>query len=854
MGLANLRLLATAGLLLAFGGAPVPPERSTGPDVYRQTLRGTVLIVAAGKSKGTAWLLDRERRLIVTNFHVVGDHDALDVIFPTFEGDELITRRSYYVEDRRSLERAGRLVRGRVLHREQDCDLALIELASLPKDAEPLALAREGARPGDLVHAIGNRGDLDTLWVHATGTVRQAYRTQEGYFWQGWHLSKGARIVETQAPINDGDSGAPLVNAHGDLVGVLAAVKWQAQGASVGIDVSEVKAFLTRARQTVPPPPREQRPETGDAPAGRQIYAQLLRATAWVKTSASSNRATGWLLDRERKLLAACHQAIGSQDAVEVVFPVFQSGQVVAEHRFYRDNERLLRERGHQVRGRVLARDLRRNLVLIELDAVPADAVEVPLADAAPRPGERLHTIGNPNGIEALWVCTTGTVRQLGYANLGPPDEKPDPAVILAQLPGSAGDSGGPVVNDAGRLVGMVTGKEAPQQQVSNCLSVGEVRAFVRENRPRWDPRTAEEYRQRGAFHLRTGRPERALADYGVALRLEPNDALLHSDRAEVHRRAGTLDQALADCNEALRLDPRLPAALARRAAVWNDRNEPDRARADCGAALKIDPKCAAALSHRGHAHLLKGDLDRALADCDEAIWLDARLASACCHRGLVLLAKGDLDRALADLGRAIELDPSSAPAHRARGEVHRLKNDADKALADCTRALELNPRDAAAHHGRGLAFALKERHEQAVAEFTQALKLDARFAPALAGRGTSRMRQGDLDRALADYADALRLRPSLAGEVVRDVSRRAAELGAGERADVARCCELCKRVLVLMQSLFKQRADVKKVSREGLAAAEREPDLRERAQVLRAALGELRELLNSRPPQGSGR
>src|SRR5204863_375339 len=67
--------------------------------LYQQTLRGVVLVLVDDGS-GSGWLIDRERRLIVTNHHVAGTSDEIRVYFPRFENGELVTSRAAYVQKR----------------------------------------------------------------------------------------------------------------------------------------------------------------------------------------------------------------------------------------------------------------------------------------------------------------------------------------------------------------------------------------------------------------------------------------------------------------------------------------------------------------------------------------------------------------------------------------------------------------------------------------------------------------------------------------------------------------------------------------------------------------------------------
>jgi tetratricopeptide (TPR) repeat protein len=716
-----LFLLCAALSLLA---GPAADKPRTAPDVYRNALRSVAWVITSAGDKGTGWLLDRERQLLVTNYHVVGEANLVDAIFPATRDGRIVAERAYYTDNLHLLKESGRAVAGRVVGRDPERDLALVRLEELPDGVTGLPLAGESACPGDTVHAIGNRRDAEALWVYNVGVVRQVCRTREGYFWQGKRLAKGALVVVAQSPINEGDSGGPLLNDRGELVGVAAAVRWQAHQASVCIDVSEVKAFVAKAQPDAPlhtgPPARAAQP---DVFPGAEIYRRLVRSSVWVKTSLSGNRATGWLFDKGRRLLLTTAQVVGNTETVDLIFPAFRDGKLVAEYSYYRDNTALLKETGHAVRGSVLARDAARNVALIEAESLPDGVAELALASDSAVPGERVHALGNPNSIEALWVYAAGVVRQGCRASLSD-GKQPEPRVLLAQLPLGGGDGGGPVVDDAGKLVALASGKEGPQQLLSYCLDVSEIKAFAAETRPRWAPQTGATYRQRAEHYVRTRQYERALADYAEALRLDPRDASLFSDRAVVYSRKGETERALADCEQALRLDLRLAAAYCRRAAVWVSRGNLEQALANCAEALRFDETCAEAYSVRGNARRLQGELDAALADCDKAVLLDPNQAPAYFQRGLVHAARGADERAVGDYTRAIEFDPQDAVAYRLRGDAYRRQREVKAALADYTQALDLDPADGLALWGRGLLFSGQGHDDKALADYARAFGL----------------------------------------------------------------------------------------------------------------------------------
>jgi len=69
-------------------------------EVYRRTLRSTSwVIVPLGNgmaSTGTAWVVDRVQRLLVTNPHVVGNQGSALVGFPAYRNGHVIAERAKY--------------------------------------------------------------------------------------------------------------------------------------------------------------------------------------------------------------------------------------------------------------------------------------------------------------------------------------------------------------------------------------------------------------------------------------------------------------------------------------------------------------------------------------------------------------------------------------------------------------------------------------------------------------------------------------------------------------------------------------------------------------------------------------
>src|SRR5262245_27326867 len=96
--LASLFLFALAGASLA--------EQN----VYPQLVRSTAWVITPFGS-GTGILVDREQRLVATNFHVVGLARDVKALFPDRQGGNVVAERKHYAENLDRLAIKGTVVR-----------------------------------------------------------------------------------------------------------------------------------------------------------------------------------------------------------------------------------------------------------------------------------------------------------------------------------------------------------------------------------------------------------------------------------------------------------------------------------------------------------------------------------------------------------------------------------------------------------------------------------------------------------------------------------------------------------------------------------------------------------------------
>lgn len=261
-------LLALAVLVAQETPSP-GADAEGGERVYKQALKSTVWVLAPqakGVATGSGSLIDGARKVVLTNYHVVGDSEKVVVLFPSYQKGKLVAERDFYLDLLQ--KKKGSL--GKVVVKDRKHDLALIVLDEVANGALPIRLARESVGPGQRVHSVGNPGGSGALWVYTAGTVRQVYRKQ----WKALNgdevLELDSQVVETQSPTNPGDSGGPLVNDRGELVAVTQGGSSKAQLLSLFIDVSEVKTLLaSKGLAKLLPPPAA--PESTESPAAKPL-------------------------------------------------------------------------------------------------------------------------------------------------------------------------------------------------------------------------------------------------------------------------------------------------------------------------------------------------------------------------------------------------------------------------------------------------------------------------------------------------------------------------------------------------------------------------------------------------------
>jgi tetratricopeptide (TPR) repeat protein len=266
---------------------------------------------------------------------------------------------------------------------------------------------------------------------------------------------------------------------------------------------------------------------------------------------------------------------------------------------------------------------------------------------------------------------------------------------------------------------------------------------------------------KRGDAYRSKGEYDRALADYGNAIRLDPLNAAGYLNRAATYRLRGQNDLALVDLTQATRLDGNDARIWFERAITYRTLNLLSSALMDFDRALQLSPSDPELIYQRGCTYQLNGDLDNALADFDAVVSLKPNNALVHHSRGTLHISRGDLEEGIVDFGNALHCDPDFSQAYLSRASAWSKQGRFDQTIADCDEALRRDPTLTGANVLRASAHVQQGSYDEAIADFARVLAFDPDNAQVYHLRGLATMKQGRYDEALVDFNESLRLNPN---------------------------------------------------------------------------------------------
>jgi S1-C subfamily serine protease len=210
----------------ASGSESLDAEEQNNISVYRRNIGSVVNITSKAvtfdffyglmpeEGQGSGFIIDKEGH-ILTNYHVIADARQIEVT--------LHNRKKY---------------RATIIGTDRSHDLAVVQIKA--PELTPMVLGdSNNLQVGQKVYAIGNPFGLSgTLTRGIVSSIRQVQEPD------GMMIDDA---IQTDASINPGNSGGPLLNMHGEVIGIntmIASNTGQSAGIGFAIPINTAKAVI----------------------------------------------------------------------------------------------------------------------------------------------------------------------------------------------------------------------------------------------------------------------------------------------------------------------------------------------------------------------------------------------------------------------------------------------------------------------------------------------------------------------------------------------------------------------------------------------------------------------------------
>jgi tetratricopeptide (TPR) repeat protein len=236
---------------------------------------------------------------------------------------------------------------------------------------------------------------------------------------------------------------------------------------------------------------------------------------------------------------------------------------------------------------------------------------------------------------------------------------------------------------------------------IAACTRLFENRGLGRNNR-------AIALGNRGAAYKVTGRYDEAIADFTLAIELDPDNSQYYCQRGDARLRTNANSEAVDDYTVAIRQSPRLLWGYHGRGQAYLAMGNGEAALADLNQAVRLKPEAFSLRVLRGRANNLVKKYEAAIADLNEALENPKSSTLLPKERAAVLTqrayARARLDRgeeAQADIDEALRLAPKAAFTVAVAGLVHEKRGRLPEARDAYAQALAIEPNLALAKLGQ---------------------------------------------------------------------------------------------------------------------------------------------------------
>ncbi|MCK6545143.1 serine protease [Myxococcota bacterium] len=262
----SIRRAATVmlGALVLAAAGPASAKELTPREIYKQYAKGVVLVFAtdgsAQGSAGTGSIISKDGQ-IITNAHVVAQEGKpYKKVFVYLKPDKIVGSMKDDLKYR---------FKATIIDLEPALDLALLKMDEPPADLTTISFVDpDSVEIGEPVVAIGHP-ETGGLWTLTSGAISSVVKDFQGI--------EGKDVFQTEASVNRGNSGGPLLNAYGQMVGINTCIS---RRAADGLAITDINFSL---KSSVPVEWMKRRkllelayvkPESGDSGSTGTMVAQ----------------------------------------------------------------------------------------------------------------------------------------------------------------------------------------------------------------------------------------------------------------------------------------------------------------------------------------------------------------------------------------------------------------------------------------------------------------------------------------------------------------------------------------------------------------------------------------------------
>ncbi len=179
------------------------PFSASGMEFIPEDVYNSVVVVYTQSGLGSGFAVDTNT--IITNAHVVQNYSKVNI--------------KYY---------DNTMTNGTVINKDEEKDLALIHVET---ELKPLNLSHDELHTGQEVYAIGAPSDIP--YTMTKGIISAVSREIEG-----------RKYIQLDASVNSGNSGGPLVDNSGNVVGLITMKLTDAEGIGFAINCTDIEEFI----------------------------------------------------------------------------------------------------------------------------------------------------------------------------------------------------------------------------------------------------------------------------------------------------------------------------------------------------------------------------------------------------------------------------------------------------------------------------------------------------------------------------------------------------------------------------------------------------------------------------------